>query len=175
MLAGRYVSNIATIAVKNAGPLPRLATRTPSSALYLVGQIKTPTKYDLATLKALKTTEVTVQEHDQSGKAISTIYSGVLLNDLLTSAGGVQVNANAKNDILRKGIVAIGTDGYSCIVVGGEINQRFAHTQILVAFAQDGKPLADTDGFARLIVPGDQAMGRFISNLTELQVVDLGS
>jgi DMSO/TMAO reductase YedYZ molybdopterin-dependent catalytic subunit len=171
--AGRYVSNIATITVKSAGPFPKLAARAPSSALYMVGLIKTPTKYDLAALKALKTIQVTVQEHDQSGKAVSTIYSGVLLSDLLASVGGVQVNAKAKNDFLRKGIVAIGTDGYSCIVVGGEIDQRFAHTQVLVAFAQDGKPLADADGFARLIVPGDQAMGRFVSNLTELQVVDL--
>jgi hypothetical protein len=87
----------------------------------------------------------------------------------------MQWNAKAKNDFLRKGIVAMGTDGYSCIVVGGEIDQRFAHIQILVAVAENGKPLADTDGFARLIVPGDLAMGRFISNLTELQVVDLGS
>jgi DMSO/TMAO reductase YedYZ molybdopterin-dependent catalytic subunit len=173
--AGRYVSNIATIAVKDAGPLPTLTARTPSSVLYLIGLIKTPTKYDLAALKALKTTQVTVQEHDQSGKAVSTIYSGVLLSDLLASAGGMQLNAKAKNDFLRKGIVAIGTDGYSCLVVGGEIDQRFAHTQILVAFAQNGKLLAATDGFARLIVPGDQAMGRFVSNLTELQVVDLSS
>jgi DMSO/TMAO reductase YedYZ molybdopterin-dependent catalytic subunit len=173
LFAGRYVSNIAMIAVKNAGPLPKLTARTPSSVLYLVGQIKTPTKYDLATLKALKTTEVAVQEHDQGGKAVSIIYRGVLLSDLLASAGGAQLNAKAKNDFLRKGIVAIGTDGYSCIVVGGEIDQRFAHNQILVAVAENGKPLANTDGFARLIVPGDLAMGRFVSNLTELQMVDL--
>lgn len=173
--AGRYVSNIATITVKNAGPLPRLTTRTPSSALYLVGQIKTPTKYDLAALQVLNKTEVTVQEHDQSGKTVSNTYSGVLLRDLLASAGGIQVNASAKNDLLRKGIVAIGTDGYSCIVVGGEIDQRFAQTQILVAIAENGKPLTSADGFARLIVPGDQAMGRFVSNLTELQVVDLSA
>lgn len=174
-LAGRYVSNIATITVKSAGPLPKLATRTTSSTLYLIGLIKTPTRYDLAALQALKTTEVTVQEHDQSGKTVSTTYSGVLLADLLASAGGAQLTANAKNDFLRKGIVAIGTDGYSCIVVGGEIDQRFAHNQVLVAIAQDGKPLTNTDGFARLIVPGDQAMGRYISNLTELQVVDLSA
>ncbi len=174
-LAGRYVSNIATITVKSAGPLPKLAARSPSSTLYLVGLIKTPTKYDLAALKALKTTEVTVQERDQSGKAVSTTYSGVLLTDLLASAGGMQLTANAKNDFLRKGIVAIGTDGYSCIVVGGEIDQRFAHNQVLIATAEDGKPLTNSDGFARLIVPGDQAMGRFVSNLTELQIVDLSA
>jgi hypothetical protein len=103
------------------------------------------------------------------------MYGGVLLSDLLASAGGMQLNAKAKNDFLRKGIVAVGTDGYSCIVVGGEIEQRFAHTQVLVALTENGKPLANTDGFARLIVPGDQAQGRFVSNLTELQVVELGS
>ena len=47
--------------------------------------------------------------------------------------------------------------------------------KVLVAYEQDGKPLTSTDGFSRLIVPGDQAAGRFISNLTELQVVDLGT
>jgi len=60
-------------------------------------------------------------------------------------------------------------------VVGGEIDQHFAHNQILVATSENGKPLTSADGFARLIVPGDQAMGRYISNLTELQVVDLSA
>jgi DMSO/TMAO reductase YedYZ molybdopterin-dependent catalytic subunit len=168
--AGRYVSNIAKIEVRTAGPLTTLGTRMPSSSFYLLGLVKNPARYDQAALGALKTTEVTVQ--DQSG---NTTYSGVLLSDLLQSSGGVQVNAKAKNDFLRKGIVAIGIDGYSCIVVGGEIDLRFAHTQVLVATTANGKPLPATDGFARLVVPGDQAQGRFVSNLTELQVVDLGS
>jgi len=172
--AGRYVSNIAKIEVKNAGPLPTLGTRTPSSSFYLLGLVKTPAKYDLAALKALKTSEVAVQSQDQSGNVVTTTYSGVLLNDLLQSAGGVQLKAS-KNDFLRKGIVVVGTDGYSSIVVGGEIDPRFGHTQALVAFAVDGKPLPDTDGFARLVVPGDQAQGRYVSNLTELQVVELAS
>jgi DMSO/TMAO reductase YedYZ molybdopterin-dependent catalytic subunit len=174
-LAGRYVSNIAKIEVKSAGPLPESGSRSPSSSLYVVGLIKTPTRYDQDALKSLKTTTVTIQGKDESGKAVSTMYGGVLLSDLLASAGGMQLNAKAKNDFLRKGIVAVGTDGYSCIVVGGEIEQRFAHTQVLVALTENGKPLANTDGFARLIVPGDQAQGRFVSNLTELQVVELGS
>jgi hypothetical protein len=45
---------------------------------------------------------------------------------------------------------------------------------ILLLYAANGQPLS-ADGFARLVVPGDQAMGRFVSNLTELQVVTLGS
>ena len=173
--AGRYVSNIATIAVRTAGPLPTLGVRTPSSSFYVLGSVKKPARYDQEALSALKTTEVTIQSQDQNGNTTTTVYSGVLLTDLLQSAGGVQVNANAKNDVLRKGIVAVGTDGYSCLVVGGEIDPRFAHIQVLVATAVNGKPLPQTDGFARLVVPGDQAMGRFVSNLIELQVVDLAA
>ncbi|MBO0780589.1 MAG: molybdopterin-dependent oxidoreductase [Ktedonobacteraceae bacterium] len=109
--AGRYVAHIAKIEVKSAGPLLRLAPRVPSSAFYLVGLINTPGKYDLHTLQTLKTTEVSVQEQGQSGKPINMTYSGVLLNDLLASAGGAQLNTKAKNDFLRKGIVAIGSDG----------------------------------------------------------------
>jgi hypothetical protein len=44
----------------------------------------------------------------------------------------------------------------------------------VIASSANGQPLA-ADGFARLAVPGDQAMGRFVSNLTELQVVNIGA
>ena len=169
--AGRYVSNVAKIEVRDAGTLPKLGERTPSSTLYIIGAVKIPSKYDLNTLKGLKMTDVTVQ--GQNGQA-STTYSGVLLTDLLASAGGVQLKAS-KNDFLRKGIVATGTDGYSCMIVGGEIDPRFAPTSILVATSTNGSALPASDGFVRLIVPGDQAMGRFVSNLTELQVVDFDS
>jgi DMSO/TMAO reductase YedYZ molybdopterin-dependent catalytic subunit len=173
--AGRYVSNIAKIEVRDAGTLPKLGERTTSSTLYVLGAVKTPSKYDLNALKALKTTNVTVQGQDQNGQSSTTTYGGVLLTDLLTNAGGVQLKASSKNDFLRKGIVAVGTDGYSCMVVGGEIDAHFAHTSVLVATSMNGSNLPASDGFARLIVPGDQAMGRFVSTLTELQVVDFNS
>jgi DMSO/TMAO reductase YedYZ molybdopterin-dependent catalytic subunit len=172
--AGRYVSNVAKIEVRDAGTLPKMGERTSSSTLYVLGAVKTPSKYDLNALKALKTTTVMVQGQGQNGQS-STTYGGVLLTDLLTNAGGVQLKTGSKNDFLRKGIVAVGTDGYSCMVVGGEIDAHFAHTPILVATSMNGNALPTSDGFARLIVPGDQAMGRFVSTLTELQVVDFDS
>ena len=164
VLAGRYVSNVASLVVRDPGVLPTLRQRQPSSALYVVGVVNNPAKYDLTTLQALKATEVTVQ---------GMTYSGVLLNDLLQQVG-VQT-ANKKNDFLHKGIAIIGSDGYSCIVADGEIQPRFGNEQVLVALTLNGKPLADSDGFARLVVPGDQKMGRFVSNLVELQVVELAS
>lgn len=171
--AGRYISNIAQIDVRSPGPLPKLGTVTPTSAFYLLGLVTNPAKYDLTALKALKATTVTIQSQDQSGKTVTTTYSGVLLNDLLLQAV-VQVK-KTKNDILRKGIVAVGSDGYSALMVEGEIQPKFGNVQALIAFEQNGQPLSQADGFARLIVPGDQHMGRFVSNLQELQVVELAA
>lgn len=157
--AGRYVSNVAQVAVTSPGPVPTLGAGTPSSAFYLDGQVMHPAKYDLAALKSLPTA--------QAGS-----YSGVLLNDLLNQAGIVL--DKKKNGILRLGVVAVGSDGYSALIVGGEIAPKFGNVQVLVAYSTNGQ-LLSSDGFARIVVPGDQAMGRFVSNLTELQVVALGS
>jgi len=42
---------------------------------------------------------------------------------------------------------------------------------VLVAFETgDGQPLDATEGMARLIVPGDKAGGRFVSNVTTITV-----
>jgi Oxidoreductase molybdopterin binding domain len=144
----------------------------PSNSFYLDGQVMHPAKYDLAALKALTTTQVAVQSAGENGQTTSATYSGVLLNDLLTQAGTVL--DKKKNGILRLGVVAIGSDGYSVLVAGGEIAPKFGNLRVLVAYADNGQPLS-ADGFARLVVPGDQAMGRFVSNLTELQVVTPGA
>lgn len=159
--AGRYVSNVAQVTVESPGPIPALKSGTPSNSFYLDGQVMHPAKYDLAALKALAVTQAT-----------TAIYSGVVLNDLLNKASPVL--DKKKNGILRLGVVAIGSDGYSVLVVGGEIAPKFGNDQALVAYSNNGQPLS-ADGFARLVVPRDQAMGRFVSNLIELQVVSLAS
>ena len=163
-LAGRYVSNVASVLVRDPGVFPALSTRQPTQAFFLTGLVNTPAKYTLTELQALKTTNVTVQ---------GTTYSGVLLNDLLQQAG-LQLKPK-KNDFLHKGIVAIGSDGYSCVIEDGEIDPRFGNIQVLIATAMNGQALPISDGFTRIIVPGDQKMGRFVSNLQELQVVELAS
>lgn len=163
---------MAQISITSPGPVPTLGSGTPSNSFYLDGQVMHPAKYDLAALKALTTTQVTVQSAGENGQTTSATYSGVLLNDLLTQAGTVL--DKKKNGILRLGVVAIGSDGYSMLIVGGEIAPKFGNIQVLVASSANGQPLTN-DGFVRLVVPGDQAMGRFVSNLTELQVVTLGS
>jgi hypothetical protein len=57
----------------------------------------------------------------------------------------------------------------------GEIDPMFGNQQDLVAYADAKGQLGQggTDGALRIVVPGDVAVGRYLSNLTSLQVVDL--
>ena len=101
-------------------------------------------------------------------------YSGISCSLICYSKWGVQT-ANKKNDFLHKGIVAVGTDGYSCVIADGEVQPRFGNEQVLVAFNMDGKPLAASDGFALFDCAWRPKGERFVSNLIELQVVELAS
>jgi hypothetical protein len=53
----------------------------------------------------------------------------------------------------------------------GEIDPSFGGSQIMVAYATGGASLG-TDGFARIVAPGDKAGGRFVSNIVEIEVKD---
>jgi DMSO/TMAO reductase YedYZ molybdopterin-dependent catalytic subunit len=67
-----------------------------------------------------------------------------------------------------------GTDGYGAAIALGEIIPRFANKQIILAYEEDGKPLPQADGFARLIVPGDTFAGRYVSNVVQVAVTSPG-
>jgi hypothetical protein len=77
-----------------------------------------------------------------------------------------------KNDVLREYVEAIGSDGYTTIFSLGEIDPMFGDQPDLVAYADsDGQLGPDgEDGFARIVVPGDIAGGRYISDLVALEV-----
>ena len=79
---------------------------------------------------------------------------------------------NIKNDVLRQYVEAIGSDGYAAIFSLGEIDPMFGNQQDLVAYADTLGQLGPDgeDGFARMVVPGDAAGGRYISNLVALKV-----
>jgi hypothetical protein len=57
----------------------------------------------------------------------------------------------------------------------GELDPRFGGEQVLVAYDDT---LGQLDpgggaGFARMVVPGDIAGGRYVSNLVSIEVVDI--
>lgn len=97
------------------------------------------------------------------------VFRGVLLSDVLATAGPI-FDPSVKNDKLRFVIEVTGSDNYAAVVSWGEIDPDFAGVPVLLAFQQDGAALA----LPRLVVPGDQAGGRYVSDVVSVTVSEVG-
>lgn len=149
---------------------PALAAPTTTS-FDLTGAVNSPATYGLANLQALPATTESVTYGTGSGP-VSATFTGAPLYSLL-SAAGLQAPTGAKNGTLRDVMVATGSDGYAVAFSEGELDPRFggkAARPDLVAYRVNGAPLG-ADGFARTVAPGDSLGGRYVSNLSSLQVV----
>ena len=167
---GRYVSNLSQVNVVQAPDNPSAGGGV-STGFTLSGLVANPVAYTATTLAALPALTETVS-YTAAGSLVTASYTGVTLWSLLTRAG-LLTDPAIKNDELRFYVLATGSDGYEATFSLGELDPRFGGggTAGLVAYASGGQPLG-TDGFARLVVPGDSAGGRYVSNLVSLQVID---
>ncbi|MBH8572639.1 hypothetical protein I8752_06350 [Nostocaceae cyanobacterium CENA369] len=161
-----------------------------SQSFHLDGEVNNPTTYNLQKLQNLRDTlkkenpalitEVTVTFKTGSGERTETYY-GISLWELINNpkaGGGLKPGnsgVNTKNSFLRQYVLVDATDCYGAVVAIGEIQPNFEGKTVLVAFAKKGSgnqvvPLTD-EGFARLVVPGDKAGGRYVSNVTNILIL----
>lgn len=166
---GRYVSNLTNLTVLASPAQPGAGGGT-STSIAVQGAVNMPISFTLPSLQALTSYTETVSYLSGSAQ-VSDTYTGALLWDVLNAAG-VQTNPLFKNDILRKLVTATGTDGYQVDFALGELSPSFGNNPILVAYADTAGQIAGDAGFARLVVPGDVAGGRYVSNLYSLAVFD---
>jgi DMSO/TMAO reductase YedYZ molybdopterin-dependent catalytic subunit len=144
----------------HAAPIP--------TQFILDGAVGTPATYNLAALQALPANTETVT-FTAGGTPTTDTYTGVTMSNLIASAGGITTNPAIKNDILRKYVIATGSDGYQAVVGAAEFTANFGGRGVMVAYSDTAGPLGSS-GFARLVVPGDVAGGRYVSNLVGLTV-----
>ena len=166
---GRYVSNLTNLAVL-ASPAQPGAGGGSSSSIAVQGAVTTPISFSLPALEALTPYTETVT-YLSGTTSVTDTYTGALLWDVLNVAG-VQTDPSVKNDILRDLVTATGTDGYQVDFALGELSPSFGDNPILVAYSDTAGQIAGGAGFARLVVPGDIAGGRYVSNLYSLTVFD---
>jgi hypothetical protein len=146
------------------------ATATPvSSQFVLDGAVVTSGTYNLATLSALPPTTQTVT-YKAAGSPVTDTYSGTELQTLVNVSGGFTPAPGVKNPTLRNYVVAVGSDGYQAVFAGGEIDPKFGNRPYMAAYSDTMGHLGPggSDGFARMVVPGDVAGGRYVSNLVNL-------
>jgi hypothetical protein len=166
---GRYVSNLVQLYVGQA-PIPAKGPGGVSTQFTLSG-VQNPGVYSLSTLENDFTATTMTATYTAGGTPVTDTYTGVSLWTLLNDAGLI-TDPNIKNDVLRQYVEAIGSDGYAVIFSLGEIDPMFGGEDDIVAYADtDGQLGPDgSDGFARMVVPGDTAGGRYVSNLVALEV-----
>jgi len=141
-----------------------------SNQFRLNGQVQNPDRFRFIDLQYRPSAQLIVSYFSGASGLVTKTYIGVPLIDLLNDAV-IITDPSQKNDILRKYVVVRATDCYEVIVAVAELLSSFGHQQVLVAFETgDGQPLDATEGMARLVVPGDKAGGRFVSNITTITV-----
>ena len=169
---GRYVSDLVSLKV-GEGPDFTPGPGGISQAFTLGGAVAHATAFDAAALEQHDPVTLTAT-YRAGGTPVTDTYTGVPLWDLLTDAG-ILTDPAVKNDILSFYVVATGSDGYRAVFSTGELDPRFGGDQVLVAYEDRLGQLGPDghDGFARLVVPGDMAGGRYVSNLVSIEVVDI--
>jgi hypothetical protein len=173
LAGGRYVSELVSLKVQS---LPEPGPSGPggiSDQLALSGKIADPSIVTPESLSALNQSTTETPTYLSGAGQTTDTYTGVSLWTLIQDSG-VLTDASIKNDILRYAVVATGSDGYRAIISMGEIDPAFGNQPDLVAYSDTGGQLGPggQDGALRLIVPGDHAGGRYVSNLVSLQVID---
>lgn len=173
----RMLANMRTMAVMMlVGFLPATSLASPPCAggyapsFVLTGAVENSRSYRLGDLQGLTPSKATVSYFSGRDGLVTKTFIGVPLLDLLDAAVVVN-NPAQKNDALRKFLVVTASDCYQVTVALAELLPTFGGQQIMVAFADgDGQPLDSGEGMARLVVPGDKAGGRFVSNITRIAV-----
>ena len=167
-----FTAVVALFMIGQSAPLHAACPGGASTSFKVSGDVNHHAVFDLNQLEAFPPAQENVT-YFAAGAVESESFTGVLLWDLLNSAqvGGIKTDPNIKNDILHKVIIVTGTDCYQSTFGAGELDPFFGGSQIIVAYASGGK-LLGSQGFARIVAPGDKAGGRFVSNIDRIEVRD---
>jgi hypothetical protein len=147
-------------------PDPQTHPERRVGSFVVAGAVAHRLRLDVADLRGLpsRTVEVTFK----SGSGVEHhVYVGPRLLDVLATAGPT-FDPAIKNDKLRYFVSVSASDGYRALVAYCEIDPSFEAKDVLLATSEDGRSLA-ADG-PRLVVPGDIAGGRYVTNIIRVSL-----
>lgn len=134
----------------------------------VVGLVRHPGSVAVDELRRypVETVEVT---YAVAGDQESHTFTGVRLFDIVNGAG-FAVDAADPSALLELYVVITAKDGYQIVLSVGEIAPDFGDAPILLAWEEDGAPLAPSKGPVQLVVPGDRSDGRYIFGIVTIDV-----
>jgi DMSO/TMAO reductase YedYZ molybdopterin-dependent catalytic subunit len=134
-----------------------------ATAIDISGDVQKPMTVTAADLAAMPRITVTVA---------AVTYGGVLLDDVLKRAG-VPTSSSLRGKALTTYILVEAQDGYQVVFSLGELDPSVTDNQIVLADSSDGKPLAETEGPFRLVIPTDKLGARSVRMLRRLRIVQV--
>jgi hypothetical protein len=145
-----------------------LALKTQAQSITISGEGITPLTVTKGMFADMKQAVVMAKAHDEKVHR----YSGVTIADLLTKAG-VTLGDSAKKHTVTSYIIVKAADNYKAIYTLAEIDPLFANRVIILADKEDKKALPVPDGPFQIIVPGEKKHGRWIRQVTGIEVVQV--
>ncbi len=139
----------------------------PAPLLEINGDVPHPRIFQEQEWKQLK--HISVSANNAHEKKTAT-YSGVLLRDLLKEAG-VPTSENLRGKAMSTVILISASDGYQVTFSIAELDESIGNLQVLVADSEDEKPLAQTAGPLRLVVPADKRPALWVRMVRTIRVV----
>lgn len=144
------------------------AQSAPELNLTITGDVATPLQLTLADLAGMAREKISVDQGD--GKAV--VYEGVLLSEVLKKAG-VPTGGGMRGKALASYLLAEAADDYQVAFSLPELDPEVGSTRVLIADKSDTKPLPDSQGPLRLVVPTDRVGARSVRKLVKIEVVRL--
>jgi DMSO/TMAO reductase YedYZ molybdopterin-dependent catalytic subunit len=131
------------------------------SFLKISGEIPKPVTIYRKDLAGMKHITRTLNVHGKEQQ-----YTGVPVQELLTLAG-VATGKQLRGANLSKYLLVKSSDGYKVIFSLVELDSSFTDRQAFLADSMEGKPLPDSVGPFRLVVPGEKKPVRSAYKVTE--------
>lgn len=145
-------------------------THAEDAALAVTGEVKTPLKLTLVELKAMPNAKVTSKDHDGTMAG----YEGVPLHEILRRAG-VPQGESLRGDALALCVLVKAADGYKVMFALAELDPLFTDRQVILAYHRDSADLDAKAGPLRLVIPVEKRHGRWVRQVTELEIVRVGA
>jgi DMSO/TMAO reductase YedYZ molybdopterin-dependent catalytic subunit len=162
----RMLAAAAVLGLPWASVLAQTAASADPASVTIGGSVERPLQLHMADLEKMPHVRIDVKDHDGS----AATYEGVLLAELLKSAGAA-MGEKMRGGNMASYVLAEAKDGYRVIFALAELDPGFTDTQVIVAFARNGKPLAEGQGPLRIIAPQDKRPARWIRMLEKIEVV----
>jgi hypothetical protein len=123
------------------------------------------TKSDIESLPHIQLTIPASQD-----SAAPVRYEGVAVKSVLEKAG-VEFGHSLRGKRMASCLLVEAADGYRVVIALPEIDPDFNDKQVVLAFAQNGKPLDAKEGPYRIVLPDEKRMARWVKQVTTLKIV----